>query len=304
MSPMQMLSTREVAKFLSVNEKQIYALINEKGLPATKVTGKWLFPLHLVEQWLENNTQSHPGTLAGQERKGGLLVLAGSNDILMDRVCAMYSNISSDRLASFANVGSMGGIQALKRGLCDIACSHLLQEEDGDYNFAFASGELSEPPAVVGFALREQGLVLPKGNPRDVKSLSDAVARGLRFVNRPLGTGTRLLLDRELTAAKIDPSMVEGYEHEVGRHLDVGLQIFSGKADVGLSIRAVTSLVPLDFIPLRWERFDLLISRQRFFDRPVQEFLDLLRSGEFRALAHSLPGYDLKQSGALRYPEG
>ncbi len=302
MPSMRLLSTKELARFLGVNEKQIYTLINEKGLPATKVTGKWLFPLHLVEQWLENNTQSYPTPVAGPGRTENLLVLAGSNDILMERACTLFSNRRNEYLAAFANVGSMGGIQALKRGLCDIACSHLLQDEDGDYNFAFASGELELAPAVVCFALRRQGLLVAKGNPLGVRDLTDAAVRGLRFVNRPLGTGTRLLLDRELKAAGIDATKVPGYEHEVRRHLDVGLRILAGQADVGLAIQAVTAMLPLDFLPLRWERFDLLIPRQRFFDKPVQAFLELLRSAEFRALEEALPGYDVEQSGSLRFP--
>jgi putative molybdopterin biosynthesis protein len=302
MPRMRLLSTRELARFLGVNEKQVYSLITEKGLPATKVTGKWLFPLHLVEQWLENNTQSYPALVVGAGHAENLLVLAGSNDVLMERACTLFSNRNGEYLAAFANVGSMGGIQALKQGLCDIACSHLLQDEDGDYNFAFASGELEMAPAVVCFALRQQGLLVAGGNPLGVRDLADAAARGVRFVNRPLGTGTRLLLDRELKSAGIDAAKVPGYEHEVRRHLDVGLRILAGEADAGLAIRAVTAMLPLDFLPLRWERFDLLIPRHKFFDKPVQAFLELLRSAEFRAAAEELPGYDVMQSGVLRYP--
>jgi len=298
----RLLSTKEVAQFLGVNEKQVYALVSEKGLPATKITGKWLFPLHLVEQWVETSTLNHPARPLVETRQENVVVLAGSNDILLERTCSLYCRTHPENLAAFANLGSMGGLRALRKGLCDIAGSHLLQEDETDYNFAFAHGEMEQMPLVMNFCRREQGIVVPRGNPNDVRCVADIHAKGLRLVNRAIGTGTRLLLDHELEKAHIDGQSIPGYAREVQRHLDVGLEVLSGSADAGLAIRPVCSMLPLDFVPLRWERFDLLLFKQRFFDKPVQAFVNLLHSPEFRKLAAELPGYDAGESGSIRYP--
>ncbi|MBW2605756.1 MAG: helix-turn-helix transcriptional regulator [Deltaproteobacteria bacterium] len=297
------LSTKEVAQFLGVNEKMVYTLISEKGLPATKITGKWLFPRYLVEQWLENETINYPKPADPLPPYNGLLIITGSNDILLDRTISLFNRLYPEHLAVFGNLGSMGGIRALRRNLCHIASSHLLQENGQDYNFGFAREELEQLPAVVNFCRREQGLLLPKGNPKGIQQIADLGKPGIKIVNRPLGTGTRLLLDGELKTAGIIGDRIEGYHHELQRHLDVGLEVLSGKADAGLGIRAVAGLLSLDFIPLRWERFDFLILKDRFFDKGVQLFLGLLPEAAFRELTQDLEGYDMSLCSKMLFPQ-
>ncbi|MGD9077293.1 MAG: helix-turn-helix domain-containing protein, partial [Desulfobacteraceae bacterium] len=123
------LSTKEVAELLDVNEKMIYSLVSEKGLPATKVTGKWLFPRRLVEQWLESHIINYPRS-AHLPSSHGLLILVGSHDILLEKTMAIFNRLYPDQMAVFGNVGSLGGLQALARGLCHMASSHLLQEDE------------------------------------------------------------------------------------------------------------------------------------------------------------------------------
>ena len=192
----ELLSTREVAKFLDINEKMVYSLISEKGLPATKITGKWLFPKHLVEQWIEANTINYPEPSTHLPPYHGLLIIAGSNDPLLEKAITLFNQTHTDHVAVFGNLGSMGGLRALRRDLCHMASSHLLQEDEEDYNFAFASQELDRMPAVINFCRREQGILMQKGNPRGIASVADFARPGLRMVNRPLNTGTRLLFDR------------------------------------------------------------------------------------------------------------
>jgi excisionase family DNA binding protein len=300
----QLLSTREVSKFLNVNEKMVYTLVSEKGLPATKITGKWLFPQHLVEQWVEANTINFPKRDVGATPYKGLLVIAGSNDLLLDRAIALFNTMTSEHLAVFGNLGSMGGLRALRRDLCHLAASHLLQDDESEYNFAYASEELGNLPAVVNFCRREQGIIVQKGNPKKLAGVSDLGRPGLRIVNRPLGTGTRLLLDRELNKAGIKGEKIEGYGHEVQRHLDVGLEVLSARADAGPGIRPVAALLKLGFIPLRWERFDLMASKERFFDEGIQRFLGLLHEPKFhRIVKDGLEGYDLSLSGKMVFPQ-
>ncbi len=296
----KLLSTKQIALLLGVNEKMVYTLITEKGLPATKITGKWLFPRHLVEQWVESRTINFPQGETVSVRSGQLMV-AGSDDILFERTLNLFMRLSG-QLATFGIFGSLGGLKALRRGLCHMATSHLAEEDGRDFNFSFAASELDALPAVVNFCRREQGLVVAKGNPLGITGCADIESKKLTVVNRSLDTSTRILFDLELHKAGLQCAKIKGYGHEVARHFDVGLEVFSGGADIGPTIRPVAALLDLDFIPLGWERFDLLIPKEHFFDQGVQLFLGLLHEPEFRALAEALPGYDLELTGKMVYP--
>jgi molybdate-binding protein len=155
---------------------------------------------------------------------------------------------------------------------------------------------------VVNFCRREQGLLLSPGNPKGIKGVKDLAGKGIRMVNRSLSTGTRLLLDRELKKAGVKPEKLLGYDKEVPRHLDVGLEILAGRADAGPAIRPVASLLNLDFLPIRWERYDFLISKERFFDQGVQAFLALLHDDAFRRMAEAYKGYEVSDSGRMIFP--
>ncbi len=297
-----MLSTKEVAKFLGINEKMVYTLIADKGLPASKVTGKWIFPRYLVEQWVESNTVNFPQNHKVLPPYDGLLVMAGSNDILLEKSLSLFNNRHPGHLAVFGNLGSVGGITALRRNLCHVATSHLLQENDDNYNFDFLKRRFDRMPVVVNFCKRDQGILLLKDNPRQITSVRDLGKSGIRIVNRSLATGTRLLFDRELKRAGVAGERISGYDHEVNRHMDVGLEILSGRADAGPGIRPVASLLGLGFLPLRQERYDLLVTRERFFDQGIQYFLSLLHEKAFLQAAGQLDGYDVSQSGRMVFP--
>jgi len=298
----KMLSTKEVAQFLGINEKMVYSLVSEKGLPASKVTGKWLFPLHLVEQWVEVHTVNYPETARGLPPYEGVLIITGSNDLLLEKTISLFNSAYPDQIAVFGNMGSMGGLRALRQNFCHIATSHLLQDNEDDYNFDYAGQELSQMPVIVNFCRREQGILLRKGSSGKIKSVKDIGKPGIKIVNRALGTGTRLLFDLELKKEGINGSKVDGYQYEVDRHMDVGLEVLSGRADAGPGIRPVASLLGLGFIPLRWERYDLLIHKERFFDKGVQSFLGMLHEKAFQKVAAEFVGYDLSLSGRMVFP--
>ena len=293
------------SRTLNINEKMVYALIPEKGLPATKVTGKWLFPRHLVEQWLENQTINYPKEAIDPLLPyHGLLIISGSNDILLDRTISFFNRFYPDNVAVFGNLGSLGGIRALRRNLCHIASSHLIQDSEKDYNFGFAEEELGNLPAIVNFCKREQGILIAKGNPKGIRGVSDLGKPGIKIINRPLGTGTRLLFDRELEKTGVKGDRIEGYNLELQRHIEVGIEVLSGRADAGPGISAVAGLLDLDFIPLRWERFDFLILKDRFFEQGIQRFLGILHESSFQELIRNLSGYDLSLCGKMVFPKG
>ena len=297
------LTTKEVAKLLHVNDKMVYSLVNDKGLPATKITGKWLFPKRLVEEWLETNILNYRGSGFNCSTDDGVLLLAGSDDPLFQKTLSLFHSKNTSPLAFFANLGSMGGLKSLRRGLCHIGVCHLLQDDHNEYNFGFADQELDKTPVFVNFSRREQGLIIQKGNPKGIGSLADLARNDIHIVNRPLGTGTRLLLDYEISKSSISSDQIAGYGNEVSRHLDAALEVFSGRADAAPAIRAVAGLVGLDFLPLRWERFDLLISRDRFFEKGIQKFISLLHEEAFKTLTDSFEGYDVSLCGKMLFPD-
>ena len=158
-------------------------------------------------------------------------------------------------------------------------------------------------PAVINFCKREQGILIQKHNPKGLQAIADLGQKGLRLVNRDLGTGTRLLFDKVLQESGLKAEKIDGYHHCVNRHMDVGLEILSGRADAGPGIRPVASLLGLDFLPIRWERFDLLISKDHFFEQGVQYFQALLHEDGFADMAGSLDGYDVSGRGVMQYPK-
>lgn len=296
------LNTKEVAQLLQVNEKGVYTLVSDKGLPATKVTGKWLFPRHFVEEWLDLSIVNLPAA-ANPALDSGRLFIAGSDDLLFQRAVGLYNSKDQNSVIFFANIGSMGGLRALRQRSCHIGVCHLLQDDKEEYNFRFAEQEMTQAPVFINFSKREQGILIGPNNPKNICSVADLAGDGVKIVNRPLNTGTRLLLDYEISRTDISADNIDGYEVEVGRHLEAGLAVLGGKADAAPAIRPVAELLGLDFIPLRWERFDLLINRDRFFDPPVQRFINLLHDPTFKRIAKEFVGYDLSVSGKMIYPD-
>ena len=294
-----LMNTRELAKYLGINEKKIYNLIREKGLPATRVTGKWLFQRHLVERWLERHTDNYPPAEATPETYQNLLIITGSNDLLLDQLLELFGRRHPLPMAVFSNLGSMGGIRALKENLCHVCCAHLLEPEGEEYNFAYLEGEFGDTAVVVNFCKRLQAVLVAPGNPKKVKGIADLASGRLRIANRKEGTGTRLLLDRELERQGVGGDKIPGYETAFGRHLDVGLEVLAGRADAGLAIAAVGGLLGLDRVPVRWERYDFIIRKEVFFSRGVQMLLGLFHDPDFRQIAEGLTGYDLSTSGQV-----
>lgn len=293
------LDTREVAQYLGINEKQVYTLIHKRGLPGTRITGKWLFPRHLIDRWIESHVSNLPETLSLLDRAGGLLLIAGSDDPLLDNLVSLFRKRFPETIPLRSRAGSSEGLLALKRGLCHIACVHLMSPEGTGNSIEHLTEILGDEIAVVAFALRKQGLVLPPGNPLGISSISDIIRNRHRFAIREAGTGTRLLLDRELDRLDLDPVDLIGDSLPVDSHLDAAMSVMRGDADTALAIEAVSGMLGLDFIPLHMERFDLVIRKENFFHETVQGFLGLMRDNEFERISGSLMGYDVNDAGRI-----
>ncbi|MEK7306953.1 MAG: helix-turn-helix transcriptional regulator [Nitrospirota bacterium] len=293
------MNTRELSRYLGVNEKKIYSLIAEKRLPATKITGKWGFLKELVDIWLENSIENHQPIL---RRQKGLLLVAGSNDPLLNLILNELERAGEPLFPFLCTTGSLAGLSMLKARSVHISGSHLLDTANGEYNIPFLASHIPDFSVVaVNFAYRQQGLLIRGENPLKIKGIEDLVRPYIRFINRQKGSGTHLLVDEHLKRLGIDPSQVSGYETEVSTHLETGISILKGDADAGVGIRTIAEMLGLGFIPLQEERFDLLIPKDYFFFEEVQQFLDALKTSQFRGKAASLGGYDTRDSGRIIY---
>jgi putative molybdopterin biosynthesis protein len=228
------------------------------------------------------------------------LLVIGSHDITLD-VMAQFIARYNRRLSS-ANVGSLGGLVALRRGEAHLAGSHLLDPQSGEYNLPYLPQYLGDIPAVIiGFVYRQQGLLIPKGNPKHIQDLRDLARSDITFVNRQRGAGTRLLLDYQLERLGIAQDAVRGYNQEEYTHLAVAAAVASGRADCGLGIAAAAQALTLDFIPLAQERYDLVIPSQHYESELLAPLFDLLQQDDFRSAAAQMPGYDISPMGKLIY---
>ncbi len=293
------MNTKETSQYIGINEKKIYSLIADKGLPATKVTGKWLFQRHLVDRWLEHHMENYPPAEKTPGTYKDLLIVTGSNDLLLDQLLEVFNRRHPLPLILFSNLGSMGGIRALKENLCHICSCHLLESDGDEYNFAYVEEEFGNEVVLVNFCRRLQAVVVPRGNPKGIKELADLTSGRLRIANRKKGTGTRLLLDKELERRGVSGDQIPGYETDFARHLDVALEVLAERADAGLAIAAVAAMLGLDQVPVRWERYDFIMRKDVFFSRGVQMLLSLLRDEAFLRLSDKFHGYDLSLSGQV-----
>ncbi len=222
----------------------------------------------------------------------------GSHDMTLD-LLAQYLAQRGRRLVS-SNVGSLGGLIALKRGEAHLAGSHLLDPETGIYNDSYIERYLNGIPVQqVMLVKREQGLIVPRANPKQVQGLDDLTRPDIHLVNRQRGAGTRVLLDYELGKLGISADNVQGYKNEEYTHLGVAAAVASGRADCGLGIAAAAKALELDFIPLFDERYELIVP-QVYFDAPLlAPLFEILATESFQREVNKMPGYDSSEMGSL-----
>jgi len=194
---------------------------------------------------------------------------------------------------------------AIRRGEAHLAGSHLLDEISGEYNVSFIKRFLADTPLqLINLCYRQQGLIVAKGNPLAIKGFEDVAKNNLSFINRQNGAGTRLLTDKTLKDLGINPTDINGYDHEEYTHMSVAASIADGSVNCGMGILAAANALDLDFIPVAEERYDLIIPKQFLDDGKIAALLDLIRSNdEFKELVNSLGGYSLRDSGKIMYEQ-
>ena len=292
---MQLFTTAEAAAYLRLKERKIYEMVAEGAVPCTKVTGRWLFPKAELDQWLAASV-SRP---AGMTRPEPAPIIAGSHDPLLDWALRE----SGSGLATLA-VGSEAGLARFAAGEAIAACMHLhtLDDIEADANIAVMKSRGDMQDAVlIGFCRREQGFLVAPGNPLKLKSIEDVIAKRARIAVRPKGAGAQLLLLALLHRAKAALDQLAAVTPVCPTGPDVAQAIRAGRADTGIATRGVANAAGLDFVPIVWEHFDLVVRQRDYFRAPLQAAVRFMASKEFAARAQELGGYDISAAGSVRF---
>ena len=246
----------------------------------------------------------HPGEqveielLRGIDEISRTIVAIGSHDLVLDLAASALR--AEDPLVTLAssNVGSLGGLVAIRDGLCHIAGSHLLDPATGEYTLPYLDRILpGADVSVVRLVHRDQGLIVAAGNPLGLAGIGDLTRADVRYVNRQRGAGTRVLLDHELGRRGLSPGAVDGYAREEPTHLAVAAAVAAGRADAGLGIMAAARAFGLDFVPVTQEPYDLVVAPGAMESPLLAPLWALLHSDRFQAAVTELGGYTTKEMG-------
>jgi putative molybdopterin biosynthesis protein len=290
---LELLTTSEAADYLRIRERKLYELIAERQIPCTKVTGKWLLPRADLDRWL----------LAGMARPHGVVpaepppIVGGSHDPLLQ-----WALSQSRAGLAILPEGSQAGYQRFLKGEVVAAAIHFhdLDDPEKDANVETVARDATLYDAVlIGFARREQGLVVAAGNPLGLSSLAAAREKKARLIARPQGAGAQQLLAALLRRERQE--IGDFGEAEAATGPDIAQMIRAGHGDWGIATRAVATGAGLEFVPLAIEHFDLLMRQRDAFRHPLQKLLKLIGSGEFAARARELGGLDVSAAGCVRW---
>ena len=291
------MSVRQVAAYLQLNEKKIYALVNEGKIPATKVTGKWMFPRELIDRWMMDS--AHGGLLADR------LVVAGSDDPLLYRVVTAFArDVNSLAQVSYTPTGTRLGLELLQANRVDVSALHWGPKDESHTRHPAL---LRQHPQHRNWVLirafaREQGLMLRPDLARTLSKPEQLIRSDYRWVQRQAGAGAqRFLMEiRKGAATTADDLNVTSTALS---EREAAAAIVLGQADVAPGARAAATEAGLAFITFGTEAFDLALPRGIWFRRLFQDLLGRLQSGECRQMADLLGGYDFSESGELIWGE-
>jgi putative molybdopterin biosynthesis protein len=289
-----LLTTEEAADYLRLSERKLYELVANGAVPCTKVTGKWLFPKAALDRWLAAGL-----AMPALARAPAPPIVGGSHDPLLEWALRE----SGSALACLAE-GSEVGLQRLERGEVMVAAIHL-HRLDGDDEAANIEALAVAPglhdAVVIAFARREQGLVVAAGNPLQLRDVGTIAATQARLALRPQGAGAQLLLLALIARAGLTLDRLAAVKPVCPTGADITQAVRSGRADCGIATRAVAQAASLDFVPLTWERFDLVMRQRDYFRPGPQTLFKFVRTATFRERAQELGGYDVNQAGEVRW---
>jgi len=295
-----------IEEFLRVNIGKVdqryvaTPLARAAGSITTLTRAEGIIRIPQLSEGITQEQEIEAELLVPKEALKQTIVVIGSHDITIDILGDEVRRGGCTIRITSGNVGSLGGLLALRKGICHMAGSHLLDTETGEYNVSYIRRYIKGLKiAVFHLTLRDQGLIVAKGNPKGIEGIKDLSRTDIAFVNRQAGSGTRVLLDYHLKQSGITSDVIRGYDHEEFTHMAVAVDVLSGAADCGMGIYAAARALSLDFVPIAREQYDLLIP-SRLLDQPnIQAVLNTVRSDHFRERILSLGGYDPSKSGEL-----
>ena len=288
-----LLTTDEAATYLRLSERKLYELVAQGAVPCTKVTGRWLFPRAALDRWVTAGLIA-PAALA---HVAAPPIVGGSHDPLLEWALRE----SGCGLASLPE-GSEEGLRRLTRGEVMAAAIHLHAHGRGDEQVntaAVADAPGLHDAVVIAFARREQGILVTPGNPLELSDIASIARSGARMAQRPLGAGAQLLLFALLARAGLAAHDVSLLKPVCPTGTDVAQAVRSGRADCGIATRSVALAAALEFLPLTWENFDLVLRQRDYFLPGPQRLFGFLRSAAFRERAKELAGYDIDRVGEV-----
>lgn len=288
------LTVRELAEFLHIKERKVYALAAEGKIPCSRATGKLLFPREAVEQWVARHSTGGAALRAGEAP----LVFAGSHDPLLDWALRE----SRCGIPTFFD-GSLDGLTRMKQGEAAAAGLHIYERESEGWNASHAERDFAGAEVVLlEWAWRERGLVLPRGNPKGIREVEDL--RGCRLIPRQPEAGTQLLFEILIEAAGLTVADLDYVEPPARSESDLVTTVAEGRAEAGFGLSSIARQFHLDFVPVMRERYDILVMRKSYFREPFQRFLEFCRDDRLTAKAEQLGGYDLSGFGKVHFLGG
>lgn len=293
------MNVKQVSEYLQLNEKKVYALVSEGKIPGTKITGKWMFPRALIDNWIIES--SHGGLLTDR------LIVAGSDDSLMQRVIMQIANkIQSKALVSYTCTGTRLGLSLLAHHKADICAMHWGPYEESHLRHPALLNQYPQHHhwVLVRLFKREQGLLINKDlltdeNKDNIKSILN---KDLKWCMRQDGAGTQRFLLETLQHFKIDENSLNVCCTALSER-DSASQIAMNNADIAPGTRSIASEYALGFIPIGWEAFDVALYRGVYFRTLFQTLLEEVKSETCHKLAKQLGGYDFSESGKLVWSE-
>ncbi len=293
-----------IEEFLRVNIGKVGTryvatpLARAAGSITTLTRAEGILRIPSLSEGITQDQETEAELLIDEEELQNTVVVIGSHDITIDILGDEVRRGGRNIRISSGNVGSLGGLLALRKGTSHMAGSHLLDTATGEYNISYIKRYIKGiKVAVFHLTLRDQGLIVARGNPKGIQGIEDLTRTDIAFVNRQAGSGTRVLFDYKLKGAKMSSDSIKGYDHEEFTHMAVAVDILSGAADCGMGIYAAARALDLDFVPIAREQYDLIIPSYLLEQSNIQAVLDTVRSGRFRERIMSLGGYDPSKSG-------
>jgi molybdate transport repressor ModE-like protein len=195
---------------------------------------------------------------------------------------------------------SLEAVVSLHNGDCDVAGFHVpIGEFEAPVLGHYREWLQSRSLRIINIVTRRQGLMVARGNPKEIYRIGDLLRPKVRFINRQAGSGTRLLLDLLLQKEGIDPARIKGYEQCEYTHAAVAAFVASGMADAGYGVETPARQFKLDFIPSQTERYCLMCHEKALASPTLQQMLSILRSTKYKTAVNQLPGYRTQKAGVV-----